>query len=152
MPQLFHLIGGSASGRIFLPMHLPVLIAGLLLGPVSGIAVGVLTPLLSFCISGMPPFSNLFFMVFELAAYGFFSGLFYRKKLPIYISLLLAMLIGRCVNALCLLFAGWALCLPVQGPGYVLTAALTGLPGIVLQLLVAPLCVLQLKKVVKMDE
>lgn len=151
LPQVFHLIGGSATGMMFLPMHLPVLIGGLLLGPLPGLAIGVITPLVSFCISGMPAMPNLVFMLFELAAYGCFSGLFYRRKLPVYISLILAMLIGRAVNALCLAFAGWVLQLPVQGPAYVLTAALTGLPGIILQLLLVPLLVIQLKKVVKLD-
>ena len=34
LPQVFHLTGGPTSGATFLPMHIPVLIAGLLLGPV----------------------------------------------------------------------------------------------------------------------
>ena len=75
MPQVFHMIGGQQAGGMFLPMHIPVLMAGLLLGPAYGTAVGVVTPLLSFLISGMPPLAKLPFMVIELAAYGFASGL-----------------------------------------------------------------------------
>lgn len=149
LPQVFHLFGSSAAGMIFLPMHIPVLIGGLLLGSVSGLCIGVASPLISFGITGMPPLSNLLFMVLELAAYGFFSGIFYQKKLPIYLSLILAMAAGRLINLACLLFAGWVLQLPVQGPGYVWTAIATGLPGIFLQLLVIPVLVTQLKKVVK---
>jgi riboflavin transporter FmnP len=148
LPQVFHIFGSSAAGMVFLPMHIPVLIGGLLLGPMSGLCIGVAAPLISFGITGMPPLSNLFFMMLELAAYGFFSGLFY-KKLPIYLSLILAMVAGRLVNLACLLFAGWVLQLPVQGPGYVWTAVITGLPGIFLQLLIIPALVMQLKKVVK---
>lgn len=33
LPQVFHLAGGSAMGGLFLPMHLPVLLGGFLLGP-----------------------------------------------------------------------------------------------------------------------
>lgn len=34
LPQVFHMIGGQAMGGMFLPMHLPVFVAGLLLGAV----------------------------------------------------------------------------------------------------------------------
>ena len=44
MPQVFHMIGGQQAGGMFLPMHIPVLMAGLLLGPAYGTAVGVVTP------------------------------------------------------------------------------------------------------------
>ena len=37
LPQLFHL--SKAFGPTFLPMHIPVLIAGFMLGPVYGLAV-----------------------------------------------------------------------------------------------------------------
>ena len=40
LPQLFHAVGavsglGAALGSTFLPMHLPVLLAGLIAGPVE---------------------------------------------------------------------------------------------------------------------
>ena len=40
LPQVFHLAGGSAMGTLFLPMHLPVLLGGFLLGPLFGGTVG----------------------------------------------------------------------------------------------------------------
>ena len=36
LPQVFHIFGSSAAGMVFLPMHIPVLRGGLLLGPMSG--------------------------------------------------------------------------------------------------------------------
>ncbi|MBQ9115423.1 MAG: ECF transporter S component, partial [Clostridia bacterium] len=46
-PQLFHLTGIPGAGQMFLPMHIPVLICGLWLGPFCGGAVGAIAPLLS---------------------------------------------------------------------------------------------------------
>ena len=124
MPQVFHMIGGQQAGGLFLPMHIPVLMAGLLLGPAYGAAVGVVTPLLSFLISGMPPLAKLPFMVIELAAYGFASGLFRKillpktslKRLPaLLLSLLAAQAAGRVLNALALLVAGDLLHLTAGG-------------------------------------
>ena len=51
--MLFHLAGGM--GVVFLPMHLPVLLAGFFLGPRFGLLVGIITPLLSSLLTGMPP-------------------------------------------------------------------------------------------------
>ena len=87
-------------GQMLLPMHLPVLIAGFVLGSPWGLAIGLLTPVLRSLLFGMPPmFPSAVVMGFELAAYGFFSGLFHKllpqKNIFIYISLILAMVLGR---------------------------------------------------------
>ena len=31
-PQIFHLVGGQVAGNAFLPMHIPVMLAGMLIG------------------------------------------------------------------------------------------------------------------------
>ena len=74
LPQLFHIFGQSA-GQTFLPMHIPVILAGMLIGPVWGLGVAVIVPILSSLITGMPPVPMLYFMLFELAAYAVVSGL-----------------------------------------------------------------------------
>ncbi len=154
LPQLFHAVGGPAMGKVFLPLHIAVLMGGLLLGPMLGALIGLLLPLASFLVSGMPAPPTLFFMLFELTAYGLFTGLFYQK-LPLMPSLALAMLAGRVVNALALLAGIGLLGVPypgVSGPllpavlGVVGGAAVTGLPGILMQLLVIPVLVTALKK------
>ncbi|HIW72700.1 MAG TPA: ECF transporter S component [Firmicutes bacterium] len=154
LPQLFHAVGGPVMGKIFLPLHIAVLMGGLLLGPMLGALIGVLLPLLSFLTSEMPAPPTLFFMLFELAAYGLFTGLFY-KKLPLIPSLILAMLAGRLVNALALLVGVGLLGVSYPGvsgallpavAGTVAGAAVTGIPGILLQLTVIPLLVMALKK------
>ena len=148
LPQLFHLLGGAAMGGVFLPMHIPVLVAGLLLGPVSGCAVGVLAPLASSLITGMPSAVKLPFMLFELAAYGIVSGVMsHNRKIPIYVSLITAMIAGRAVNALCLLAVGAFMGFQDFQAFSVVTAAVTGIPGLILQLLLIPILVIGLRRI-----
>lgn len=53
LPMIFHTV--NLAGNIFLPMHIPVLIGGFLLGPVCGMLIGIITPVLSGFMTGMPP-------------------------------------------------------------------------------------------------
>ena len=65
-------------GGMLCPMHLPVLLCGLLCGWRYGLAVGFLLPLLRSVTLGMPPmFPTAVAMAFELAAYGFLAGFLY---------------------------------------------------------------------------
>ncbi|MBS6340005.1 MAG: ECF transporter S component [Eubacterium limosum] len=145
LPQVFHLIG---AGPVFLPMHIPVLLCGLCFGWPFGLICGVVTPLLSSVMTGMPPlFPTGTAMVFELAAYGALSGLLYRKfRQNIYLSLIAAMFGGRVVSGLAsAIFYG------VAGKAYGLQifltgAFVTGLPGIILQILIVPVLVIVLEK------
>ena len=148
LPQIFHAFGPQ-SGQILLPMHIPVLLAGLLLGYFYGAFIGILTPLLSFIITGMPPMPILIFMIFELAAYGLVAGLL-SKKLNVYLSLIIAMVSGRVVYALVLIVAGNILGLDVPKVASVLTSVATALPGIAIQLIFIPVIVLALRRV-KLD-
>ena len=52
LPMAFHAIGAGAT---FLPMHIPVLLCGLLCGWPFGAACGLIGPLLSSLLTGMPP-------------------------------------------------------------------------------------------------
>lgn len=73
LPIAFHAL--PLGGRVFLPMHFPALLAGLLLGPVSGLIVGAGSPLLSLLLTGRPPVPLMVPMLLELAAYGGAAGL-----------------------------------------------------------------------------
>ncbi len=84
LPQLVHLALGAPGGVQWLPMYLPVLIGGCLLGTKWGIAVGVLSPMVSFIITSamgnpMPMAARLPFMMAELAVFAAVSGLFSKK-------------------------------------------------------------------------
>jgi niacin transporter len=73
LPIVFHAI--PLGGRIFLPMHLPTFVAGLVLGPVAGLVVGAGSPILSGLLTGRPTVFYMIPMVLELATYGFVAGL-----------------------------------------------------------------------------
>ena len=84
LPQIVHLAAGQAGGVTWLPMYLPVLLAGCLLGTSWGLAVGVASPLVSFALtslwgSAMPAAARLPFMIAELAVFAAVSGLFSKK-------------------------------------------------------------------------
>lgn len=73
LPIVFHAI--PLGGRIFLPMHLPTFVAGLVLGPVPGLVVGAGSPVLSALVTGRPTVFYMIPMILELATYGFIAGL-----------------------------------------------------------------------------
>ena len=66
LPLAVHSIPNA--GRVFLPMHIPVLLCGIACGFPYGLACGILTPLLSSLFTGMPPAPVLPAMLCELAA------------------------------------------------------------------------------------
>lgn len=104
LPQLVHLALGAPGGVKWLPMYLPVLIGGCLLGAKWGLAVGALSPLVSFLITWaignpMPIAARLPFMMAELAVFAVISGLFTKKiagnGLWAFPAVILAQAVGR---------------------------------------------------------
>lgn len=94
LPQVFHIIPGNLTG-IISPMHLPAFFAGLILGPFYGALVGMLIPLLSSIITGMPPLMPIAAcMMVEIGIYGLVCGLLI-KKFNIFVALLIAIVAGR---------------------------------------------------------
>lgn len=142
LPQLFHVFGAQA-GRIMLPMHVFVFASGMLLGPVYGMITGVVTPFISFLITGMPAVPQVLFMMFELAAYGLAAGL--SKKLNVFLSLFVSQVSGRAVYAL-IMYVFSVLGVPGGGAAAVWAAMITGLPGIALQYAAVPALVVFLRK------
>lgn len=137
LPILFHMIG---SGPVFLPMHIPILLAGFLAGPGVGLTAGLITPGLSSILTGMPLLPQAVAMTFELGAFGFFAGYLYRQlNKPLVWSLIMSMLGGRVIYGLL-----GALVLPLFGMDSIpiwapLTVGVaTGWPGILIQLIIVP--------------
>lgn len=128
----------SLAGSVFLPMHFFVLVAGLLFGWRVGLSVGIMSPLVSYFISGMPIVSHLPFITFEIATYGLFIGLLYKKwHFNLWVSLLSAMLIGRIILGLAVYIIGFKL-----GPiDYVINVVNLGWLGILIQVAFIPLLV-----------
>ena len=144
------------------PMHLPVMLCGFICGPVYGAVVGFICPLLRGAMFGMPPvFPGGIAMAFELCTYGLVTGIVFRalkkmKRLPrIYVTLVIAMLIGRVVwglvrFVLSLLFAnaGFSFAMFLSG------AFIGAWPAFILQFVLIPLIleVLYNSKLINEDE
>ena len=147
-PLAFHAV--PYAGRMLLPMHIPVLLAGLVCGPLFGLIVGLAGPFLSNLFTSMPPMVLVPPMMIELGTYGLVAGLMIklihtrRLSVDLYISLLAAMLIGRIV-------AGIAQAVYFYGGTYAIGSWTTvyfvnSLPGLVIQLLLIPSLIIALER------
>lgn len=140
IPAIFHFT--ALPGNIFLPMHLPVLVGGLLLGPVYGLIIGMLSPILNFFLTNMPPIPMLYIMIFELGAYGFFTGFLYQKSNRLFISLLASLVIGRIVAAIIVFILVQTMTGFDANPLVWFTGSFVkSFPGIAIQLILVPLIV-----------
>jgi len=153
LPSFFHFIG---AGTVFLPMHLPVLVCGLVCGWQWGLLAGATLPLLSSMVTGMPPLYPIAVsMTFELAAYGFLTGLLLPRcagrRGGIYLALIVSMLGGRLVSGVAqTVFFGLA-GMPYGWRIFVTGAFITSLPGIALQLVIVPPLALALQKLLQVN-
>ncbi|MFC1939655.1 ECF transporter S component [Chloroflexota bacterium] len=156
VPWVFHQF--HLAGPTFLPMHIFVLIAGLAFGWRAGLIVGLLTPLTSYAVSGMPVLRVLPQIAIELSAYGLVAGIL-REKLNLRVlwSLLGAMIAGRlamCLAVLVIYLMVWMIYSPIgpeANPLLVLWSVIKqGWPGMVIQLaLIPPITWLVMKAAVK---
>ncbi len=137
-------------GTMLLPMHIPVLLCGFICGKEYGLLIGLILPLLRHALFSMPPINVAITMTFELAAYGFFSGLIYNRLsknlLNTYVALISSMLIGRLVLSIAeiILYS-------INGTSFVFTAFISsafisGIPGIILQLILIPFIIRMIEK------
>lgn len=147
LPIAFHSV--PDAGSVFLPMHIPVLICGMICGWPYGFLCGLMGPLLSSALTGMPPIAILPSMMVECATYGMVSGLmlkFVRTRhtyADLYIALVVAMIAGRVVSGIAkaLIFTpGMAM------SAWITASFVTALPGILIQLVFLPSVVFTLMK------
>lgn len=142
LPIGFHALGWG--GKVLLPMHLPILVAGFLLGAPTAVGLGLVVPLLSAALTGMPPLAPPVapLMSLELAAKAGVASLLYRTlRLPLWVALPAALVADWVVLGLAV--AAGARFFSIQGSvvGYVAAAIAVGLPGTALQVAAAPLAV-----------
>ena len=161
LPQFVHLILGAPGGMTWLPMYLPVLIGGCILGWKYGVIVGMLSPVASFLItsafsSPMPMLARLPFMVVELAVFGAVSGLFSKaiakNALAAFPAVLIAEVCGRGVFMLCVVALQNVTALT---PALVWSQIQSGFVGLFAQALLVPAIVIALRSLVlksKADE
>ena len=138
-------------GMMLLPMHIPVMLAGLILGTRYGLLVGIIVPLLRSFIFAVPTFMPMAIsMAFELGTYGLVIGLVYaisnnKNVVSLYISMIVAMIIGRIVWGI----AMFVLVVSINGGiftfnAFWMGAVVNAVPGIVLQLVLIPVIMLAL--------
>ena len=152
LPLVFHAFG---AGAVFLPMHIPVLLCGLLCGAGYGAFCGIAGPVLSCVLSGMPSATGLISMVPELCVYGLASGLVLRfvhtknTYADLYLALVAAMLLGRVAGGVAkVLFylSGMSGMTALSMPLLASTYFVQSIPGIVIQLIILPTLVFTLMK------
>ena len=140
LPMALHAV--PKGGVLFSPMHLPVLLCGLVCGAPFGLICGILGPFVSSMLTGMPAFGYMPIMMIELGLYGLISGLvmlFLRSGklvVDLYAALIIAMLGGRVITGIlrALIFAGGSYSWSAWATGYFVSC----LPGIIIQLILLP--------------
>lgn len=149
LPIAFHAIGlGSALS----PMHIPVLLCGIVCGGGYGALCGILGPILSSLLSSMPPMMMLPRMIPELLVYGLAAGLAMKYirtgsgAADTYWSLGIAMIAGRIAGGI-----ATAIFYAVTSGVYSITLWATSylvesVPGIIAHLILVPLLAFTLEK------
>ena len=139
-------------GRMLLPMHIPVILCGLICGGKSGAAVGFIMPLMRSMIFIMPPmYPDAVAMAFELASYGFIVGFMYENARwhcikSLYRCMITAMIGGRLVWGIAMVAL-----LGIGENGFTFGmffagAFINAVPGIIRQLVFVPAMMLALDK------
>ena len=153
LPQLVHIFAGNAGGVKWLPMYLPVLLGGCLLGFKWGLGVGLASPLVSFILtllggSAMPALARLPFMMAELAVYAAVTGAFSKKIMQnglwAFVAVAAAEISGRA--AFMLLVVIFQSLVPFT-PAIIWAQIQTGFLALCLQAVIVPALVMVLRKV-----
>ena len=151
LPQLVHLIAGATGGASWLPMYLPVLLGGCLLGTLWGLGVGVVSPIISFLITlaagnPMPTLERLPYMVVELAVFAIITGMFSKQIIKndvfAFLAVILAFVVGRTTFLMTAAILQPVFGLTVQ---MVWTQIKTGLIAVAVQIVIVPIIVILLK-------
>ena len=153
LPLAFHAIG---AGSVLLPMHIPVLICGLVCGWQFGMLCGISGPAISCILTSMPTVANLPSMMAELCVYGIVAGVLMKlvrtksTYADLYISVIAAIIIGRGVSGFvnALIFATGEYSMALWVSSYVITSW----PGTIIQLAIIPSIVFALMKAGFMPE
>lgn len=136
---------------MLLPMHLPVIVCGLICGWQYGGIVGFILPLLRYVLFAAPPMPNGIAMAFELATYGAISGFLYNRSrwqciVSLYRSLIIAMIGGRVVWGIVRVAMLGMMRNAFTWQMFMAGAFLNAVPGIILQLVFIPVLMVALNK------
>ena len=139
-------------GKMMLPMHIPVLLCGLICGWKYGAIVGMTTPLLRSVVFGVPVlYPTAIVMAVELMTYGLVIGFLYGRSrwkciIALYRCLIIAMISGRLAKAVTEIML-----LGIGGDGFTYQAFIAGaflnaIPGIIIQLILIPTVMVALNR------
>ena len=158
LPQLVHMALGQSGGVQFLPMYLPVLVGGCLLGARWAVTVGALSPVVSYLLTSiagapMPALPRLPFMIAELTVFALVAGMFSKKiaenGLWAFPAVIAAQIAGRAVFlGAVALFQGVS---PFTVP-MIWSQIVAGLPGLAIQAVLVPLMIIALRAVLVKDK
>ncbi|MGQ9732207.1 MAG: ECF transporter S component [Candidatus Zipacnadales bacterium] len=138
LPIAFHAV---QLGKAFLPMYLPVLALGMLVAWEVAASVGVMAPLLSAALTGMPPAPLAPIMAVELGVLGLSASLCRGWRVPVPLVPVLAIITTRAVGSVAVLLIA-----PLTGfkqgvYAYLVGSVVGSIPGLVLLLTVVPAAV-----------
>lgn len=149
LPPIVRMVPGA--GVWLSPMHIPVLIAGMTIGPVEGLITGIVCPVLNNILFGMPMGSTLIGMCVELPVYGLVSGLLMKglnhrihDGARVYLSLIIAMVLGRIAGGItqAIVLGAGKYTLAMWASSYFLGT----IPAIIVQLILIPAVYFALKR------
>jgi hypothetical protein len=119
-----------------------VLLGSFFINPVFALLAGLLSPLLSSVMTGMPPIFPIgLLMMIELSLYGFFVSFFNQRKINVFVTLILAMIIGRLGASLGAFVLSIGFSVKINALIYLKTGIITGIPGIIIQIILIPLLI-----------
>jgi hypothetical protein len=141
LPVLFHGIG---MGFVFLPMFWPVAAAAFFLPVGYAGLVGLLAPVVSLLLTGMPPLPMFWVVCVELTLLGSVtSTLYHRVHWGIFFSLFSGLVASQIGQFIAIIPIAPLLGLPSRLSGY--SMVMKGLPGLALILILIPLIVAKIK-------
>ena len=137
LPTVCHLTGWPV--RWLLPMHWPIILAGLVYGWRGGLAVGLLAPLSNYLLTGYPLPIKLLPMTMELAIYGGLTGWLRERGWSSYLATATALVAGRVAFLTVILSFGatdglgfWQFAGAAMLPGLAAGAGMVGVSGLLL--------------------
>ncbi len=146
-PVLFHVVH---LGATFLPMFFPIALCGLLISPIPAMIVGFLAPLLSALLTGMPPLYPPMAPLMAVEGVVLAGGISYlrlRRDWGIYASLISGIVAQRIILVATVLVIAPLFHLPgkLSSAGLIIS----GISGVILQLLILPPLAMKLEPRIK---
>lgn len=139
VPILFHVLG---LGNVFLPMFLPLAVGAFFLSIENAAVLGIITPIVSGLLTGMPPFHPpiVFVMTAELFVFCLLISLLCHKtRLPVLAVVIIALIAERLTQVFLYYFI-----MPhfgISSQAFSIYSIIKVLPGMVLILVITPILV-----------